>query len=174
MVARGVTPVINLDSGHPDVQAARMLLNSHKQLVLGRAWWFNTETVTIYPDDVGICKVPIGTIGLDNDDNNIIMRGNLYNMVERSDIFTEAVEDLGVMLDRAWEDMPVQPIDYIISLAKEEFIRPLESQILSAQAEKDVSRAKSLLDIADLRYKDVGKQSGNPLMLKWRGKMLVR
>lgn len=174
LVARGVTPVVDIDSGHPDVKAARLLLAAHKQIISGKAWWYNTETATLSPDSAGKIRLPAGVVGLDNEDNNIIISGYLYNIVERSMIFTEDVEDIVLLYDRGWEDMPVQPVDYITALAKEEFIRPLESKLLTGQAENDIKRAKALLDIADFRFKDVAKQTGNPLMLKWREKMLVR
>lgn len=175
LVARGVTPIIDLDSGHPDVQAAKAILKRYKRGVNSIKWFYNTETlVTLSPNTAGNIPVPVGVVGLDNDQNYIIMQGLLYSVTDRTNVFTEDVEDLTLIYNRDWVDLPIQAYDYIVALAKEEFIRPLESSILSGQAEKDTKTTKALLDISDLRFKDPGKEAGNPLMLKWREKMLTR
>lgn len=175
LVAKLVTPIIDLDSGHPDVQVARALLKRHKRTVCALKWFFNTEVdVDLSIDNAGYIAVPAGVISLDNDDNYIIMQGKLYSMEDRTNVFTEGVEELTLIYNRDWEDLPIQAYDYICSLAKEEFVRKLESKLISVQAEKDINRDKAILDIVDLRFKDVGKQSANPLMLKWRGQMLTR
>lgn len=174
LVARGVTPIIDPASGHPDVQAARALLYAHKKEVNGQKRWYNTETADLAPDVDGFIKLPASVVGLDVDANNVIMDGKLYNVADRTNIYTEAVEDLVLIYDRDWPDLPTQAYAYIVATAKEEFIRSLESQILTAQAEKDIVRAKALFDIAEYRFQDPAKETANPLMLKWRTKMLVR
>lgn len=175
LVARGVTPIIDPDSGHPDVQSSRSLLTRHKRAVSSRKWWFNTEKdIDLAPNPEGYILAPSGVISLDNDQNYTIMRGKLYSMTDRTNVFTEPVLGLTLIYDRDWEDLPIQAFDYITALAKEEFIRPLEAQILSAQAEKDITTALGILQVMDNRFKDVGKQAGNPLMSKWREKMLTR
>lgn len=175
LVARGVTPISDEDSGHPDVQAAKAILTRHKRGVNSKKWFYNTEEdVDLSPTVDGYINVPPRVISLDEDQNYIIMQGKLYSMTERTNIFTETVEDLTLIYDREWEDLPIQAYDYIVALAKEEFIRSLESQILSGQAEKDINRCKAYLDIAEFRFRDPGKESGNPLMVKWRQKMIVR
>lgn len=174
LVAKGVTPIIDADSGHPDVQAAKSILTRHKRSVQSKKLWFNTELdVDITPDVYGYCKVPPGVISLDEDDNYIIMQGKLYSMTDRTNVLSDTVEGLTLIYNRDWEDLPIQAFDYIVALAKEEFVRPLESNIISGQAEKDITRFKTLLDIADFRFKDVGINA-NPLFLKWQQKMITR
>jgi hypothetical protein len=174
LVARGLTEISDPDSGHPDVSAARSILNRHKKYVQSIKWWFNTESgVTLAPNPEGFIFAPFGVHSLDNDQNYIIMAGKLYNVVTRTNVHTDPVADLVLIYDRDWEDLPVQAYEYVVCMAKEEFIRPLESNLLTTQAEKDCTRTKVLLDIADYRFKDVSKGS-NPLMQKWLAKMLQR
>jgi len=174
LVARGVAPVSDEDSSHPDVTAAKTLLEAHKRNISGEKWWFNTETATLSPDADGFIKVPTRVESLDNEDNNMIINGKLYSLENRTSVYTEDVEDIILIYNRDWDELPVQAFEFIVASAKEEFIRPLESQILTTRAENDITKAKALLDIADFRYKDVGEETGNPLMQKWRTKMLVR
>lgn len=175
LVAKGVTPVVDADSGHPDVQAAKSMLQRMKRSAQTKKLWFNTELdVDITPDTYGYCKVPPGVISLDEDDDYIIMQGKLYSMEDRTNVLTETVEGLTLIYNRDWADLPIQAFDYICALAKEEFVRPLESSIISGQAEKDITRFKALLDIADMRFKDTGKQGQNALMVKWQQKMITR
>jgi len=174
LVARGITPILVINSGHPDVQAARLLLDVHKSAVNSVKRWYNTEVATLTPTVDGYIMLPAYVESLDNDQGNLIMDGKLYNVEERTNIYTDPVEDIVLIFNREIDTMPSQAFSYIVALAKEEFIRPLESSILSGQAGKDINSAKALLDIAEYRYNDTGKQSGNPLMLKWRSKMLVR
>lgn len=175
LVARGVTPIIDEDSGHPDVQAAKAILERYKRGVCSQKWFFNTETgVTLSPNTSNEIRVPSGCISLDNDQNYVIMAGRLYSMEERTVVLTEDVEDLTLIYNRDWEDLPIQAFDYICSLAKEEFIRPLESQLMSKTAADDVKRTFAVMQITDYRFKDVAKESANPLMLKWREKMIIR
>lgn len=173
--SRSVTPVIELTSGHPDVQGARSLLKRHKRACHSEKRWYNVEEeITLTPNVDGYIMIPARVIALDEDSNYYIMNGKLYDPETRTNIFTEAVEDLTLIFDREWENLPIQAFDYICAMAKEEFVRPLSDQMLSQQAEKDILRTRALFNITDMRYKDVGKQSGNPLMLKWQQKMIQR
>ncbi len=175
LVAREVTPITDTDSGHPDVQAARAILTRHKRSVCSRKWWFNTERdVTLRPNYASNIPVPSGVIGLDEDSNYIIMDGKLYDPTERTNIFTEDVTGLTLIYNRDWTDLPIQAFDAICALAKEEFIRPLESRVLTPGSENDINRALATLQITDLRYKDVGKQAANPLMTRWQQRMVTR
>lgn len=175
LVARSVTPVIDEDSGHPDVQAAKSILEKRKRSVSAAKLWFNTEAdVDLSPDEYNNIKIPVGCISLDEDSNYIIMQGKLYSPSDRTNIFTEAVEGLTLIYNRDWEDLPIQVFDHVVALAVEEFIRPLEDRLLTAQAEKDIQRTQAILDMVDYRFKDVSKETGNPLMRKWREKMLTR
>ena len=175
LVARGVTPVTDPDSGHPDVQGAKALLAQHKRAVNSTKNWYNTEAdVDISPDVNGYLNVPVRVIALDEDSNYVIMAGKLYDPTTRTNVFTEAAEGLTYIIDRDWENLPIQAFDYIVAMAKEEFIRPLESELMTSRAEKDVTIKKAIFDITDYRYKDVGKENQNPLMLKWRQKMISR
>lgn len=175
LVARGVTPIIDEDSGHPDVQAAKAILGRYKRAVCSRKWFFNTETgVTLSPTAANEIRVPAGVISIDNDQNYVIMDGRLYSLEDRTTVLTDAVEDLTLIYDRDWADLPIQAFDYICALAKEEFVRHLESKIISSTAAEDVKRTYAVLQVTDFRFKDVAKESGNPLMLKWREKMITR
>lgn len=175
LVARNVTPVTDPDSGHPDVQSAKALLKQHKRAVNSEERWYNTEKdVDISPDVSGFLNVPSRVIALDEDSNYVIMNGKLYDPDTRTNVFTEAAEGLTYIIDRDWENLPIQAFDYIVAMAKEEFVRHLESQVLSTQAEKDINRKKAIFDITDYRYKDVGKENQNPLFIKWRQKMIQR
>jgi hypothetical protein len=175
LVARNLTPVTSTTSGHPDVQSAKALLTQHKRAVNSMPHWYNTEKdVDISPDPSGYLNVPPRTIALDNDSNYVIMAGKLYDPDTRTNVFTEAAEELTLIINRDWENLPIQAYDFIVALAKEEFIRHLESQVLTGQAEKDINRKKAIFDITDLRYKDVGKENQNPLFIKWRQKMIQR
>lgn len=174
LIARGVTPVTDISSGHPDVVAARQILAAWKRAVSADKWWFNTEEQTLSPDENDNILIPSGCESIDNDQGNKILNGKLYNIEDRSVLYDDDVEDLILIYNRDWEDLPVQAWDYIVALAKEEFIRPLESALLSKGSEQDVQKARVVLDIANYRYNDTAKQTGNPLMQAWQAKMLTR
>jgi len=174
LVARGVTPIIDLNSGHPDVMEARLLLATHRANVQSLKWWYNTETATLYPNEYGNIMVTPDITALDNAGSNIIMNGKLYNTASRTNVYSEPVIGLTLIYNRSWEYIPRVAFEYIVCLAKEEFVRILESQPRSQQARADVQTSKSGLDIANYRAQDVSKETGNPLMTKWRSKMLTR
>lgn len=175
LIARGVTPIIDEDSGHPDVQAAKTILERYKRSVCSQKWFFNTETgVTLSPTSANEIRVPSGVISLDNDSNYVIMDGRLYSLTDRTATLTEDVEGLTLIYNRDWTDLPIQAFDYICALSKEEFVRALESRIISQTASEDIKRAYAVLQVVDYRFKDVSKESANPLMLKWREKMITR
>lgn len=174
LIAKGVAPTTDEDSGHPDVAKARTLLEAHKKNVQSRKLWYNTETDTLSPDSYGKISVPTYVIALDDEGGNIIVDGKLYNIEDRTNVFTDDVEDVVMIFNRPWDYIPEQAWEYIVALAKEEFIRSLRDELISTLANNDITRAKALLDITDYRFKDPAKETGNPLMQKWRTKMLVR
>jgi hypothetical protein len=175
LVAKNIVPIIDLDSGHPDVQAARVMLERHSRGVQSQKWWFNVESVdTVTLTEEGWARVPGNVIGLDSAGTLVIMDGKLYDTAERTNIFTEAIEDIKYIYMRDWVNLPQNAFDYIVALAKEEFIRPLRDQLLTRQAERDIVRFLGLLQQQDARMKDTNVQTGNPLFTKWQQKMIQR
>lgn len=173
LVARQLVPVTTLGSGHPMEAAASVILDRHFKEVQGKRWWFNVE------DDVQLTRetndkvpVPSGTIRIDTDGGNadtdfIILNGFLYDLIERTNVFTEDPEPMTIIIERSWDDLATIPYAYIVALAKEEFIRALESPFLTRGAKEDILRAECNMKTAHLQHVDPGT-SGNPLMAKWR------
>jgi hypothetical protein len=175
LVAKNIVPIIDLESGHPDVQAARQLLARHSRSVQSQKWWFNVEPVeTVALDINGHAKVPGNVIGIDSAGSLIVMDGKLYDTDERTNVFTEAPEDIYYIYLRTWTNLPQTAFDYIVAMAKEEFIRPLRDQLLTNGARADIQDCYNKLKAVDFRMKDVGKASANPLFVKWQQKMIQR
>lgn len=174
LIAREITPVNTLDSGHPMVTSAVKILERQRSKVHAKNWWFNTENSVELPlTPEGWVRVPNGVVRADNT-TLIILDGKFYDPVARTNIFTEAPDAMTLIYKRSWEDLSEVPFTYIESLAKEEFIRPIESSIMTGQAVEDRKMAFANMQIAELQHKDPATETANPLMLKWRSKMIVR
>lgn len=173
LIARGLTPVSSLDSGHPYVVAARNILARRSEEVQAKSWWFNTDTgVQLTRTPETWIRVPAGVIRVDNTDL-VILDGLFYDPATQSITFDEDPDEMTLIYQRGWTDLSATPFNYIVALAKEEFIRPLESTVLSGQAEKDIARAYANMQIAQLENQDPQELS-NPLLAKWRTKMIQR
>lgn len=174
LMARGLAPVNQVVSGHPAHAIATRLLERHKENICAHRWWFNTETEYQLAIDTSTGKVPVPTTVIDLDDcDYIIMGGCLYDPEEGTNIFIEAPDEVTLIFNRDWEELPTLAFNYIEAMAKEEFIRHMNDQLKTTQAEKDASRTFSHLQAADLRHKDISTTT-MPLMAKWKAKMLVR
>lgn len=173
LIARGLTPVNTLDSGHPDVVAARNILARRSEEVQTIDWWFNTENdVQLVRTPETWVRIPAGVLAID-DTTHVILNGYLYDIVNRSITFEEDPDPLTLIYERAWDQLASAPYNYILALAKEEFIRPLESSLLSGQAEKDVTRTTAVMQMLQLSHTDPSTLT-NPLMQKWQTKMIQR
>jgi hypothetical protein len=180
LIARGLTPVNTLTTGHPDVAAARNILDRRNEEVQSKKWWFNTENeVQLTLDANDKIAVPAGVIRIDDafestGENKLQILGSfLYDPVDRTLQFDDDPQPMTLIYLRDWEDLEAVPFNYIVALAKEEFVRPLESQLISSQAEKDIQRCFAKMQVADIEHKDPGTSS-NQLVAKWLSKMLVR
>jgi hypothetical protein len=174
LIARELVPVNTLDSGHPKAVSAQNILERKRKLVQAKKWWFNVEEgVQLFPDEDGFVNVPAGVMRLEDTDYTL-MGGKLYKLDERTTVFTENPDEVSLVYNRDWEDMPEIPYNYIVSLAKEEFVRPMGDQLITRGAEKDIKDAFALMQIQQLEYDDVVKDTGNALVRKWREKMLTR
>lgn len=173
LMARGLVPVNDLDSGHPMVVHARRLLLEHSEKIQHQKWWFNTETnVQLLRDGDDKVQLPSGVIQVDNT-RHVIKGGWLYDIRNRTLTFEEDPPPLTLIYQREWEELPVVVRDYIRDVAKEEFIRPLESQLKTEMAERDTRASFARMQIADLSHKDVSVFT-NPMYLQWRMKQVVR
>lgn len=173
LIARGVVPVVDLDIGHPDVVAARNILSRRSQEVQEKDWWFNTENnVQLTRTPENLVRIPAGVLRLDNT-AHIILGNLLYDIVNRTTVFEEDPDEMTLIYERTWTDLSPTPYNYIVNLAKEEFIRPLESALLTEKADDDINRSFSLMQISELQNTDPAT-SINPLVQKWQSKMLQR
>lgn len=173
LIARGLVPVNTLDSGHPDVVAARNILARRSEEVQAIDWWFNTEyEVQLVRTPETWVRIPAGVLAID-DTEHTILNGLLYDITNRTVTFEEDPDPLTLIYERAWELLSPVPYNYIVALSKEEFIRPLESNLLSGQAEKDVTKSFASMQMAQLAHTDPSTLT-NPLMQKWQTKMIQR
>lgn len=174
LMARGLSPVSQIVSGHPAHASATHLLECHKENVCAHRWWFNTETEYQLSIDETTSKVPVPSTVIDLDDcDYTIMDGYLYDPEEGTNIFTDAPDEVTLIYNRDWAELPTMAFNYIEAMAKEEFIRHMNDQLKTTQAEKDISRTLGHLQATDFRHKDVST-STMPLMAKWKAKMLIR
>ena len=173
LIARGLAPVVDINSGHPLVVAARNILERNSKTVQDNRWWYNTEPeVQLSRNMAGQVPLPSNVLNIDETDL-VILGGMLYDLEERTNVFTEDPDPLTLIVERDWDDLPLTVYNYIIALSIEEFIRPLESQLKTQQSEKAINRTFALMQKADMNHKDVGT-SLNPLMQRWRSKMVIR
>jgi hypothetical protein len=174
LFARGLAPVNSVVSGHPLHGMAVGILESHKDEVQSARWWYNVLKDYQLSIDPVTSKVPVPSDVIDIDDANYLVEdGYLYDIANTTFIFTSAPTTTTLVYNKAWEVIPKQAFQYIVALAKEEFIRPLSDPLKTTQAEKDISRAWTVLRAVDFRHKDISVQS-NPLFAKWKAKMVVR
>lgn len=174
LMARGLSPVNQVISGHPLHATAIRLLERARESVSSRKWWFNTEKEYQLAVDPSTSKVvvPADVLRLD-DCTYIIMDGYLYDPEEHTNIFDDAPDEVTLVYKRAWESLPVVAFNYIEAVAKEPFIRPLNDALKTKEAKTDINVALAFLQAEDLQHKDVNIAS-NPLVAKWKSKMLVR
>jgi hypothetical protein len=174
LMARGMAPVNEIISGHPAHASAVRMLERHKSSVQANRWWFNTETGYQLSIDEATSKVPVPSTVQDLDDCIYqIMNGYLYDPIEGTNIFTTAPDTVTLIFNRDWEELPITAFILIESMAKEEFIRHMNDQLKTVQAEKDINKAFANLQAQDLRHKDVSINN-MPLMAKWKARMPTR
>jgi len=180
LIERGIAPVQTIVAGHPYVDAAVSILNRQGTLIQDRGWWFNRDyKIQLTRNESNRVQLPNDVIRMDGPASynvQVDVDGNkwLYNTIEHSTIFTEDPDTVDLIRKRDWTNIPPTAFAYIVAVAKEIFIRPLESPARSTRVEREVERTKAMLFKAELDNLDPNTMTGNPLMLKLLSRMKVR
>lgn len=174
LMARGLAPVNHVVSGHPLHGSATAILERKKRDFCSHRWWFNVETgIQLVPDET-TTKVPVPADVIDVDDANYELRGGfLYDLEDNTFLFDEDPDEVTLIYNRDWADLPVPAFNHIEDLAKEEFIRHLGDSLKTQSALNDIRQSYARFQVVDLRHKDVSVNN-NPVVAKWKQKMLIR
>lgn len=118
----GEAQVTNTDSQHSDVYLILTAIEEHKRLLLERGWWFNTSTVTMYPDSFGNIECPTDALSVvDTTDELLLVErtGQLYDATNSTEFFTEPVT-IFITYNIAFEDLPPSAAQVVLYRANEE------------------------------------------------------
>lgn len=118
----GEAQVTNTDSQHSDVYLILTAIEEHKRLLLERGWWFNTSTVTMYPDEHGNIEAPLNALAiLDTTDERLLVErtGQLYDASNSTEFFTEPVV-MFITYNIAFEDLPPSAAQIVLYRANQE------------------------------------------------------
>ena len=110
-----IATVESLSSGDVDAEVAEGILDENIVEVQTRGWAWNSEVVTLMPDQNGNIVLPDNFLKVDAVDTtiNVIQRGNkLYNLDENSFIFSKKIE-LIVVIGLEFEELPESARRYI-------------------------------------------------------------
>lgn len=119
----GEAPVESLTEDHDFIPAGLARLEGTNKAVQGRAWWFNTEAVTLDPDEDGHLILPADVIGIQSRSRRLsFRRGRIYDLSSSTDVFTSSV-DLQIIRLVPFEDLEQVAKDYIAIVAVEQFQR---------------------------------------------------
>jgi hypothetical protein len=120
----GEAPVNTLDSGLPtDAVIAQNILDEVIRETQARGWWFNTlRGVTLQKQASGKVAVPANYSTIDHDELNIVKRGGYaYDLDNKTDIFTENIEDVEAVVLLDFPELPEPVRRYCIMRASRAF-----------------------------------------------------
>lgn len=106
--ALGESRVVDINTSNPSAGLARSALARNRRGLLSTGYWFNTVTRTVTPTTDGYIKIPWNQLAIYSQgtgDKYSVRDGNLYDLVEQNQYFTDTV-NLLVVLDFDFEDLP--------------------------------------------------------------------
>ena len=105
----GEAPLQDLDEEHPLVPAAKRQMVSTLHIELARGWWFNRETITLFPSpDTGFIYVPSDILSIDSVDTShtLVQRGSrLYNVNTSSYVISKEIR-AAIVRSIPFDDIP--------------------------------------------------------------------
>ncbi len=88
----GEVPVEALTEDHDFIPAALRVLDDTSRTVQSKGYWFNTESLTVEPDEDGYINLPGDVVSVRITDHEYIKRGaKLYDRANGTDVFEDAV-----------------------------------------------------------------------------------
>lgn len=91
-------------------------LDIAKKKVLSEGWYFNVLSHTLEPNVDGYIVIPESYISVDGESSIIVRDWKLYNHIDRTFKFDEAVEAI-VTEDIPFDDVPFHTASYIVQVA---------------------------------------------------------
>lgn len=154
----GEAQVTNTDSQHSDVYLILTAIEEHKRLLLERGWWFNTSTVTMYPDTSGNIECPVDALSIiDTTDERLLVErtGQLYDATNSTEFFTAPVT-IFITYNIAFEDLPPSAAQVVLLRANQEMYTAyfgMDATIQGIQQKEAMSYAQlQLLHLRCMRY----------------------
>lgn len=102
----GEAPVNTIDSGLSEAHIAKQTLRQSSRKCQSKGWWFNTEVLTLNPDQNGEIQLPANCLKVETDFEHIIYRGSkLYDRGHNTYKINTQVR-ASVVLGLSFEELP--------------------------------------------------------------------
>lgn len=124
--AIGSSPVVTLDTDHPDASNAKTTLDRMRKQSQLTGWWFNIDyNVSMIPDPTtGEIHITPAMSKVVMEDRYVVKRGNkLYNKYHQTYVFGSTQTATRVQYITPWEDMPTSLQLYTAYIAAAQFVR---------------------------------------------------
>ena len=151
----GEAPVNSIGVGLSESRLAQLTLDRVSRNVQKRGWYFNTETMTLYPDTNDEVQLPNNTLSVDTDSRRYVQRyGRLYDLHSNTYKFPQSVR-VQLVLALEWDALPETVRAYITAKA---CMRFQAETVGSAQVDAELAREASLA-YAELQEEEM--EAGN-------------
>lgn len=150
----GTSPVNSLTVGHPDVQAARTVLDQTRKRIQRRGLWFNTDYDVLLQPEATTKKILVqNVVELDINNREIIKRGDyLYNRLYQTYQFDGPVTVRKMVQYVEWDDLPDVAKEYAVYRAGAQFVRDeLEDESLVRDLKEEARLAQIEMEAQHLR-----------------------
>ena len=153
----------DLPEGHEAVQA-RVILSETNREEQESNYWFNMFNVTYKPNDSGYISMPNNVISLIGDDDYRVEGNDLYDVDNKTKLFTEDV-DLDVLLEVDFTDLPSVFQTYVVLKAAQELHVYLNGdKATQDKLERALSRQFLKVDKENMRHKKINLIKGTRLI----------
>lgn len=144
---------------HPDVAAARRVLQRKAAMELRKGWWFNTDYGIDYEPHVtsGEITVPATISSIRMVNSTVVRRdGKLYDTINQTYKFTDTQQAYQQIRLPKWDEMEADMQVYVAYIAAVEFVRTETSdRELQDVYGKDAGLALMELKRTDLKMKNL-------------------
>lgn len=102
----GEAPVNSIGVGLSESRLAQITLDNVSREVQKRGWWFNTEVMTIHPNNENVLQLPHNTLSLNSGGRRYVMRyGQVYDKHHNTYKFTQSMP-FELVLALEWDALP--------------------------------------------------------------------
>ena len=158
LVAIGDSPQNTINFNNPDVQIAQSYLDIASIDFQSEGWWFNRETWAMALDTTGKQAIPVNCLYVNSSNSNWVKRGSyLYDKENHTYDFSEQSIDssMQLIMQLPYEEMPGICFNYIVNMAKIQFLVEMESELEKAKAASNIAQKQYIqIKRLHLRFSD--------------------